>query len=83
MIVLITMKISIHNPILNWLGEHTFEIYILQRIPMMILQRLHLDSHPYIFLLTALPCIFAMAYVFGKILHIVDRWIIEKFRKKL
>lgn len=54
MIVLLTMKIAIHNPILDWLGSHIFEIYILQRIPMIILTHFHLNSNPYLFLLITL-----------------------------
>lgn len=37
-IVLITTFIKIENSILLFLGKHTFEIYILQRIPMILLQ---------------------------------------------
>ncbi len=37
-IVLLSMKINIDNPILRFLGRHVFSIYILQRIPFMILK---------------------------------------------
>lgn len=36
-VVCVTMKIQFNNKILQWLGKHLFEIYILQRIPMIIL----------------------------------------------
>lgn len=38
-ILLIIMKINICNKALIWLGNHVFSIYILQRIPMMILTK--------------------------------------------
>ena len=38
-VVLVTMKVKVGNPILRFLGKHLFSIYILQRIPFMILQR--------------------------------------------
>ena len=33
MFVLFTMKITLHNSLLEWLGEHIFSIYMLQYIP--------------------------------------------------
>lgn len=47
-VVLITMKVSLHNCILKWMGDHTFEIYILQRIPMKILSEMGMTNRPYI-----------------------------------
>lgn len=37
-IVTVTMRIAIENSILQWLGNNLFELYILQRLPMMILK---------------------------------------------
>lgn len=34
--VSLTMRVTFNNKILKWCGEHLFEIYILQRIPMII-----------------------------------------------
>lgn len=45
--VLFTMKIQLNNKWLRFLGQHIFEIYILQRIPMMILYSLHLPTTVY------------------------------------
>lgn len=36
-IVLITMKIEVNSKILKWMGENLFWIYILQRVPMVML----------------------------------------------
>lgn len=36
LVTLITMKVSFSNPLLIWLGNHVFSIYILQRIPMIV-----------------------------------------------
>lgn len=36
-VVLLTMKFEINNKALIWCGKHLFEIYILQRIPMILL----------------------------------------------
>lgn len=45
--VLFTMKIQLNNKWLHFLGQHIFEIYILQRIPMMILYSFHLPTVVY------------------------------------
>lgn len=39
-IVLITMRFHIGNPILCWCGNNLFELYILQRIPMIVFKNL-------------------------------------------
>lgn len=36
----LTMKVKIMNPVLMWLGKHSFYIYIYMRIPMIILKHL-------------------------------------------
>lgn len=39
-VLLFTMKVKIGNPALNWLGNHVFSIYMLQRIPQPVHQPL-------------------------------------------
>lgn len=50
MILLITLKVKIGNPILIWLGMNLFPIYIYQRLSMMILTELYpntlVGAHP-------------------------------------
>lgn len=41
-VVILTMRITLKNKILTWCGDHLFEIYILQRIPMIIFQNIGL-----------------------------------------
>lgn len=43
-VVLFTMHIKIGNKVLYWCGKNLFELYILQRIPMMLLQYLGLHQ---------------------------------------
>lgn len=47
LVVLATSRIKIGNPMLNWLGKHTFEIYILQRLPMIALSGSGLNKYVY------------------------------------
>lgn len=68
MILLFTMKISIKNPILSWFGEHVFSIYILQRIPMMILEKMGIaENHRYYFLIIAFAFTILIAMIFDQI----------------
>lgn len=54
-IVLVTMKWSLCNHTLTWLGAHLFPIYIYQRLPMMVLATLYpqalVVSHPYVYMI--------------------------------
>lgn len=36
-VTVVTMRVTVGNAILRWLGEHLFQIYILQRLPMILL----------------------------------------------
>lgn len=78
MILLFTMKVSIDSPILSWFGSHVFSIYILQRIPMMILDWLGISrSHKYYFLLLSFVITILIAMIFdditSKLWRLLDR----------
>lgn len=63
--VILTMKISIENPLLKWLGQHVFSIYILQRIPMSVLAHYQLaQTHKYVFLIVSITATLFLATVF-------------------
>lgn len=62
LIVLVTMKIQIGNPILNWFGKYTFEIYILQRLPMIALYNIGLNSYYYFGISLVATCLLAVVF---------------------
>lgn len=70
-IVAATMKIDIHNKILQFFGTHLFEIYILMRIPMIVLLHLHI-TNTYFFVLISFAVTVALAFLFKKVLKFVD-----------
>lgn len=47
LVVLATSRIKIGNQVLKWLGNHTFEIYILQRLPMIALRGIGMNKYVY------------------------------------
>lgn len=71
LIVTVTMKAKINNRYLQMLGKHSFSIFILQRLPMIVLKRAGV-SEPIIF--TCLSFVFAciLAYAFDLLLKKVD-----------
>ena len=69
LVVLATSRIKIGNPVLHWLGKHTFEIYILQRIPMILLQN---RMGGYVYLLACLILTIGLAVIFKILERKVD-----------
>lgn len=68
MVILLTMKVSICNPVLEWFGKHVFSIYILQRIPMIVLSRIGLiEAHKYLSLIAVFALTIPLAIVFDKV----------------
>ena len=81
MIVLITMKAHIFNNALHWFGSHVFSIYILQRIPMMILDEFgYIESHKYMGLIIAIAATLPLALIFERGTdYLIQK--LENFRK--
>lgn len=71
-----TMLFRFGNPVLTFLGKYTFEIYILQRIPMIILHD-HF-SNQYIYLAVAFCATLLLAVLFRKLLDCTDGWIYHR-----
>lgn len=70
LVVMLTMKVSIDNMALRWLGRNLFPLYIYQRLPMMVLATLYGDilivNHPIFYFLICLSvtCLITMCYRF-------------------
>ena len=69
LVVLATSRIKIGNWVLNWLGKHTFEIYILQRLPMIALSGIGMNRYLYFFTCSVITCLIAVFY--QKIIRVV------------
>lgn len=66
-IVLITTKISVYSKTLSWCGTHLFEIYILQRIPMIIMQELNLSISIYLYFIVSLIVTIVLTITYKKL----------------
>lgn len=66
------MRISINNGILQWFGKRVFGIYILQRIPMMILSRFGMNDKPFLFAAACLAITVVLAEIFERAMDRLD-----------
>lgn len=66
-IVMMTLKVKIGNPVLEWFGNHIFSVYMLQRLPMILLTHLGIaERHKYAFLLASLVITVLLAEIFDR-----------------
>ena len=62
-LLLLTMKFKVGNQFLDFLGAHIFEIYIYQRIPMILLSRYGIIRYPLWYGLACFACTLVFAIV--------------------
>lgn len=74
-VVVITMKLELKSEVLKWFGNHVFSIYILQRIPMIILANLGYAEHEYVFL--------ALSVAFSILISIAFDYVTAKLGKRI
>lgn len=75
LLLVVTFKLEINNPIIGLLGNYVFEIYILQRIPYTILATMNLNVHLY-FVLSVMILI-GLTFVFRKLANLITNVIIK------
>lgn len=71
-VTLFTMKISIGNKILYWIGVNAFSIYILQRLPMMFFANIGLNENNMLYALAVIPTVMIIACGFTQITERID-----------
>ncbi len=69
----LTIRVKLDNKALNWLGNHAFSIYILQRLPMILLSHFGINEQKYIFVPVVLVATFGLAAAFNKLTGFVDK----------
>ena len=68
-----TSKVSIDNKVLRWLGTNCFEIYILQRLPMILLASFGFQNNGVLFMILTMLFTFIIAEAFHRCLITVDK----------
>jgi hypothetical protein len=78
-IVWFTMKISVYNSVLEWFGKHIFSVYILQRIPMILLASMGIGySHRYFFLVISIAITILLSQLFDTVVAYCTNIVWEK-----
>lgn len=79
-VVCFTMKVSFHSQVFAWFGRHVFSVYILQRIPMMILSKAGLAHRDkYMFMVLCIMFTILLAMVFDYFMPKLDKKIEGRF----
>lgn len=78
LVVVLSLKISINNKPVSWLGKHTFEIYVLMRIPMKLFHIWGLkEFNLYIYFFACLAATLALCALFSLLLRSVDKLVFK------
>lgn len=72
LMVLVSMRVSINNKVLQWFGKRVFGIYILQRIPMIILSHFGANQNPVLFTAATLALTIVLAEIFERAMDKLD-----------
>lgn len=83
LVTIITTKIKFDNFILRWLGKYSFSIYILQRIPMIVVSNFIPNINAYIFAIVVILLSLILSFVFGFIYNYVDVKLLKKEKTRL
>ncbi len=68
LVLLLSQKIRLNNAFLRFLGEHVFGIFVVQRIPLILLNRLGvLRAHPYLGFAAAFLATLLLAVAFDRV----------------
>ena len=83
LVVALSLKITINNKPLAWLGKHTFEIYILMRIPMKLFALWGLNTvNVYLYFFASFAATLVLCVLFSKLLAVVDKVVFKPKTKK-
>lgn len=69
----VTTFVKVDNKVLQWLGKHCFSIYMLQRLPMIVLGRTPLVRQNVIFTAVTLVCALLLAWAFTAMTDRIDK----------
>ena len=79
LVITILIKFNISNTALVLSGQYTFELYILQRIPMILLKHFGLaDFNIYIYFISCIVITIALAFIFRKLTNLIDKLLFNK-----
>ena len=83
LVVELTVIINLRSKVLKWFGDKLFWVYILQRLPMIILVELGYTSHPYRFALISFIVTIVLVLIVDFISKNLDKLIVKQKDKKI
>ncbi len=81
LVVELTVIINIKSKVLLWFGDNLFWIYMLQRIPMLILTLIGYNSHPYRFALISFIVTIILTFIFKYFIKYIDNFLFKEKEK--
>ncbi len=78
LITVLMMKVNIKSSILDWFGSHIFSFFMLQRIPMLLLQHFGLNHNSYFFIAVSFFATVALSTIFDECMAKLDNIIFKK-----
>lgn len=72
LVAFLSMRISVDNGILRWFGKRVFGIYMLQRIPMIILSHFGLNDKSFLFSAACFALTVIIAEIFERVMDKLD-----------
>lgn len=82
-IILFTMKVKINSPLLEWMGKRVFSVYILQRIPMRLLEHFSINDYFFVFISLSFVVTLIMALLFDKYVGYFVNLLFQRKTKKV
>lgn len=73
LVIVLTTRVKIGNPMLNWLGINAFSIYILQRLAMILASEAGMNNRPLLFMAVVIPASLLIAAVFTAFTSRIDK----------
>lgn len=77
-VILLMMKFKVGNPVLLWLGKNLFWIYILQRLPMNVMNRYFPDINKYAYIAITVAVTVALTFGFSAAFKPIDKKLFAK-----
>ena len=71
-LLLLTMVFRFDNPVLRYFGDHLFSVFILMRLPMILIAQAGLAENVYVFFALAFPATVVLAHLFDLFLKKLD-----------
>lgn len=73
LVVMLSSWIKVGNPVLNWAGKNVFTVYMLQRLPMLVLTAAGINNNPALFVIASFGLTYLLAESFSWLLKLVDQ----------